>query len=198
MTDNVIPFPSKAKSRLTEAERKQWSGADLEAAERTLLGKKMENYVPEPNSGCWLWLGVIDKHGYGSLRHRKKSLKAHRVAHVVHKGPIPPGLVPDHLCRVRCCVNPAHLELVTPRVNCRRGVSPAGLNAAKTHCKHGHEFTPENTMLRTYRGILARNCRSCMRSNKHERYHKLTPEQRAVYHARNSAVRRAKQCRTAT
>lgn len=71
---------------------------------------------PEPNTGCWLWLGTLSDNGYGIYAHRR----AHRIAFEQMKGGIPPGLDLDHLCRVRCCVNPEHLEPVTRKENCRR------------------------------------------------------------------------------
>lgn len=81
------------------------------------------------------------------------------------RGPIPAGLTLDHLCRVRACVNPAHLEPVTLAENKRRGESPAARKARQTHCMRGHEFTPENTIRRKDRrgrGILTgRECRVC-------------------------------------
>lgn len=78
-----------------------------------------------------------------------------------------PGTHIDHLCRNRRCVNPTHMEVVTPNENWRRGASPVGINARKTHCKHGHEFTPENTKwrMRPHRGTLpTRSCRICLRA----------------------------------
>lgn len=82
---------------------------------------------------------------------------AHRMAYEELVGPIADGLQIDHLCRVRCCVNPAHLEPVTQAENIRRGVSPTAANRRKTHCKHGHEFTTENTRL-VPEGRICRRC----------------------------------------
>ena len=116
-----------------------------------------------PN-GCWLWLGCVDGGGYGDFRVWPVKVKAHRYAYELLVGPIPEGLQLDHLCRVRNCVNPKHLEPVTPKVNTRRGVgaavSRARLNAL-THCKHGHAFDAENTYVHPRTGF--RTCRACRR-----------------------------------
>lgn len=85
--------------------------------------------------------------------------KAHRVAFELIRGCIPNGLVLDHLCRNRGCVNPDHLEPVTFRENIMRGVGYTAQQARKTHCRHGHEFTVENTYV--WRG--GRICRTCRR-----------------------------------
>lgn len=109
--------------------------------------------------GCWLWLGPTDKRGYGRLTRRLygESL-AHRFAYSNTVGSIPGGLPLDHLCRVPACVNPAHLEPVTPAENNRRSLSPSARCARQTHCKRGHEFTPENTRIRPNGH---RECRTC-------------------------------------
>ena len=93
-------------------------------------------YIPEPNSGCFIWLNALSKDGYGSYRHRR----AHRVAYERMFGPIPNDLTIDHLCRVRSCVNPRHLEVVTMGENMLRGVSPAARQARTTHCIRGHPY----------------------------------------------------------
>mgnify|MGYP001609562296 CR=1 FL=1 len=95
--------------------------------------------------GCWVWLDNYNPAGYGGMRRSKSTggeyVFAHRAMYELLIGPIPPGLVIDHLCRNRGCVNPAHLEPVTMRENVLRGVGVAAENAAKTHCDHGHEFS---------------------------------------------------------
>jgi hypothetical protein len=88
--------------------------------------------------GCWLWTGKTDRKGYGLVMLHGRSLRAHRVMYEQRRGPIPPGLTLDHLCRVRSCVSPAHLEAVTNRVNVLRSAGPSAENAQKTHCKRGH------------------------------------------------------------
>lgn len=107
---------------------------------------------------CWLWQGSLDRDGYANNR-------AHRIAYELTFGPIPPGLVIDHLCRARSCANPHHLEAVTNRENVLRGVGITAREAAQTHCKHGHEFTDENTWLDKHGW---RYCRPCMRQRHRE------------------------------
>lgn len=119
-------------------------------------------YIPEPNSGCWIWLGHTCKLGYGRLRYNGKMSQAHAISYNIHVGAIPFGLELDHTCKLRCCVNPDHLEPVTHLENVRRGDSPSALHARQTHCINGHEFTPENTYLWDNR---MRQCRACGRRN---------------------------------
>ena len=106
---------------------------------------------------CWKWQGSSSQ-GYGSFSADGRTVRAHRYAYELTVGPIPHGLVLDHLCRVRSCVNPAHLEPVTNVENVLRGAGWAGTNSRKTHCVHGHEYTPENTV------PIAdgRRCRTCI------------------------------------
>lgn len=107
---------------------------------------------------CWLWTGCIQTRGYGQFRgYQSKHIPAHRFAYEALVGEIPEGLVIDHLCRVRRCVNPAHMEIVTQRENILRGDGVAAHHARKTHCIRGHEFTPENTIRHPH----GRNCRAC-------------------------------------
>lgn len=101
---------------------------------------------------CWLWHRP-DAYGYGAFTIRRGMIvKAHRFAYELFVGPIPDGLDLDHLCRVRHCVNPAHLEPVTRRENALRGVGPTAVNARKSHCIHGHPLTE---------GQGRRICRTC-------------------------------------
>lgn len=133
---------------------------------RTPLQRFMDKWMPVPESGCWLWLDEDSSSGYGRFWDGKQAHQAHRFSYEHFVGPVPEGLQLDHLCRVRCCVNPSHLEPVTARENLLRGEGPPGRNARKSHCLRGHEFTLENT----YRnGTHGRNCRTCAKSNQ-ERY----------------------------
>lgn len=114
---------------------------------------------------CWLWTGAILKAGYAYFRMHGKARLGHRVAYVHHVGPVPEGLELDHLCRVRRCVNPAHLEPVTHSVNVARGILPGivrARSAAVTHCPKGHAYSPDNVYL-DRNGC--RMCRECMRQN---------------------------------
>ncbi len=87
----------------------------------------------------------------------------HKVAYEELVGTVPEGAELDHLCRVRACCNPAHLEPVTHRENVERGGSLTNDNAAKTACSRGHAFTPENTAIQTYPDgrFMRRRCRAC-------------------------------------
>lgn len=123
----------------------------------------MAKVHPNPVTGCWEWQGHVAASGYGTFRiDSGRRGPAHRRGWELLRGPIDPGLQLDHLCRVRHCVNPDHLEPVPPRVNLARSTAWTGPNseAAKTHCVNGHGFTPENTHV-TPAGH--RQCRACHR-----------------------------------
>ncbi|MDB5317106.1 MAG: endonuclease [Rhodospirillales bacterium] len=95
-------------------------------------------------SGCWVWTGRLTRDGYGQMSVRGRTEGAHRLSYRAHHGGIPQGLQIDHLCRNRACLNPAHLRAVTHRVNTMAGFGVGALNAAKTACLRGHQFTGEN------------------------------------------------------
>lgn len=124
---------------------------------------------PDGEDGCWLWTGSTTQAGYGKFKWRGVSFYAHRLTYETFVAPIPAGWVIDHLCRNPPCCNPRHLEAVTPSVNTLR--APVHLwrtNAEKTHCKWGHEFTPENTYnppgrYRVSDGRPRRDCIECRR-----------------------------------
>ena len=119
----------------------------------------------DPNGGCWLWSGAPNSCGYGQLQVSGRPWRAHRYIYEKLVGPIPSGLQLDHLCRVRLCVNPAHLEPVNNRENVLRGVGRTAENARKTHCARGHEYTPENTRYQFHAGRPQRRCIICRREN---------------------------------
>ena len=72
---------------------------------------------------CWIWLGPVNRNGYGYVKRGGRKVMAHRLAYMLKHGPIPAGYVVDHLCRVRQCCNPDHLEAVTVQENTRRGLA---------------------------------------------------------------------------
>lgn len=109
------------------------------------------------SSYCWEWRGSLDSGGYGAVNWNGKKQRTHRVMYALVVGKAAHGLSIDHLCRNRKCVRPSHLEAVTNHVNILRGNSIPAINKRKTHCKYGHEFTPENTINR----IQGRYCRAC-------------------------------------
>lgn len=113
---------------------------------------------PEPNSGCWLWTGALMPSGYAKFHHNRNFGLAHRWAYQHFVGPIDDGLEIDHKCKVRCCVNPDHLEAVDHRENLRRAFG-FGSGQHKTHCVHGHEYTTANTYINP-KG--QRGCRKCI------------------------------------
>lgn len=112
-----------------------------------------------PETGCWIWTGRINDDGYGLIwsTETKKARVAHRVFYEVLKEAIPKETELDHLCRVRNCCNPDHLEAVTHRENFERSTARKGF-LRKTHCIHGHEYSSENTYV-SPKGVRA--CRIC-------------------------------------
>lgn len=111
----------------------------------------------EKTETCWLWKGRLNNKGYGQASLKGRMRLAHRLAWELLRGPIPEGAVLDHLCRVRRCVNPDHLEPVTTRENLLRGEGLAAIHARQEKCAHGHAFTPANT----YQRPEGRYCRAC-------------------------------------
>ena len=120
------------------------------------------------------------KNGYGRIQYKNHPTLAHRFMYEQMVGPIPEGMTLDHLCRNRLCINPAHLDPVVMRTNILRGVGPTAVNAKRTHCKHGHEFTVANTY-RTVDGH--RVCRECARL-KQEEIRRTDPERVRLKHQR--------------
>lgn len=137
--------------------------------------------IPEPNSGCFLWLGALTDVGYGQARLFGRKMGAHRAAYIIAHNGIPEGLDVDRLCRVRCCVNPAHLEAVPHSVNIKRGIGPtlaAARQRAITHCPQGHEYAGENLEV-SEKGY--RTCQTCRRVSWKKYYDtKLGPRRRLL------------------
>lgn len=140
--------------------------------------------VDKNPDGHWYWTGPLtaknagsNSYGYGYQREFIEdglNLGRHRPVHVVvyemYYGTITEGYDVDHLCRVRHCVNPEHLEVVTHRENVLRGEGLAAINSAKTHCIRGHEFAGDNLLESVGKnGHIRRSCRACnkIRMKKH-------------------------------
>jgi len=115
----------------------------------------------QKGNDCWEWTGHHCAKGYGRCWFEGKVRQAHRVSYQMIVGEIPAGMTLDHTCRNRGCVNPAHVEPVTNKVNVLRGNSMPAQNHRKTHCAYGHEFTDENTYIRV--NGAGRECRECRR-----------------------------------
>lgn len=176
---------------------------------------------------CWHRKPTDDRQGYGRFFFEGKHRGVHVASYMMFVGPIPEGFHVDHLCHDpaecslgedcphRACVNPAHLEPKLPRDNVLRGGGPSAIHARKTHCKRGHEFTPENTYLGTDGG---RSCKACWKVRdleKHGPRGKCGDAQRARTHCKNGheytpeniyyttradgvAIRHCKTCRRAS
>lgn len=134
----------------------------------------------DKSSDCWIWKGEDSYNGYGrfAVKHfhnrkenfnRKVRVPAHRFSFLEAGGTIPEGMQIDHLCRNRLCVNPAHLEAVTPKENINRGTVAEALKkrkAAITHCPKGHAYDEENTRMRSDK--FGRECRACNKQHSRE------------------------------
>lgn len=122
------------------------------------------------DDGCWIWTARVNRqrHGYGMLSVKRPNgygtALAHRVSYETYVGPIPPGFHVDHLCRKTICVNPRHLEAVTPLINLRR--SHRDCPRLKTHCVKGHAFIGDNVVTEK-RGQRA--CKTCVRAREKAR-----------------------------
>ncbi len=120
--------------------------------------------IPDSLDGCWLWTAYIYDFGYGLFHATERKTVAHKWSYELMKGPVPDRLELDHLCRVRHCVNPDHLEAVTHLENVRRG--DAGKNMSiKTHCPQGHPYSGDNLRISIRQHGKSRICRTCQRDS---------------------------------
>lgn len=164
-----------------------------------LLSKLQKSDEVFNGTSCWLWTGRLERDGYARTWHKEKNRPAHRVIYELLVAEVPSHLQMDHLCRVRHCCNPRHLEPVTPKENIRRSdLAKRGEHQRrKTHCLHGHEYTESNTHKRKGGG---RTCRQCLSNKAKAKYaggpgsgsvnrnkeqcplgHEYTPENTRVY-----------------
>lgn len=132
-------------------------------------------------AGCWIWRLSLDRDGYGYGCFQKRKWRAHRLSYEAFVGAISDGLQIDHLCRVRNCVNPSHLEQVTCAENVRRG--EAG-SQAKSACKRGHDFSVHGVI----RKSGAKQCRECDRIRSRNWYAANTELARASYARRRDKI----------
>lgn len=110
---------------------------------------------------CVEWQGSVATNGYGRFKLMGRHHQAHRLSYELLVGPIPPGLVIDHLCKNKRCINPEHLEAVTNVENLMRGEGIQARNKRKTHCNHGHPLSGDNLHISATTG--ERICKACRR-----------------------------------
>lgn len=130
---------------------------------RMPIEERLSRY-DEDEYGCWRWNGPINHHGYGRMSQKL----AHRVAYEHWVAPIPEGMQIDHLCRVRSCINPAHMEVVTPKENTHRGLAVLGIIPLR-RCRNGHEFQ-FTTRKSGEREGMAAYCKVCRNERRRQKY----------------------------
>lgn len=158
------------------------------------LADRFARYVQKPaDDGCWIWTGQRNRHGYGVISGGRRGAgmrMAHRLSWTLHVGLLPDGLFVLHRCDNPPCVNPAHLFLGTQAENmhdmARKGRA-SRYNAAKTHCIHGHVFSPENTF---WCADGKRRCRACANERNRRYGPRRVAVARALRHARRAILTR--------
>ena len=154
-----------------------------------------EKIMPEPNSGCWIWLGSVGRNGYAKLNTRGKTTSVvHKLLFERQFGLVPNGYELDHTCRVRCCVNPNHLEIVTHKQNMERSAP-----AQKTHCKYGHLLNIQRKCIACIRRLSRERAFACRAVHLHsklfcKRGHRLIGNNLYIEHTKKGTTKR--RCRT--
>jgi hypothetical protein len=160
--------------------------------EQTPLDRFWKNV--QKTAGCWVWQGAVSPSGYGYFnvveRQAKRNFRVHRWAYRTLVGPIPEGMQLHHTCKNKRCVNPEHLQLVTPRQHIELDEAVlSGINARKTECIHGHPFDEENTYYSLRDGRVVRGCRTCRRdSGTRFRHKRIPPERRRGSYGKRRTV----------
>jgi len=135
---------------------------------------RFENlYEENPETACWEWTACKNEDGYGLFFNGETIVRAHVWGYEYHRDEVPREMELDHLCRSRSCVNPRHLEIVTHKENMFR----ARDKSRRSHCKKGHEFSPENVYVYNIKGRIDRidrRCRTCMKEYQRDYYFKVT------------------------
>jgi hypothetical protein len=135
-------------------------------ADKPLLNDRLwAQSKQDVTTGCQLWTGTLHKDGYGQIKVNRKTRLAHIVSYELAIGLVGDGLELDHLCRVRRCIQPTHIEPVTNLVNIMRGHSPMAVALLTGFCQRGHEFTPENSIIKSSGG--QKQCRACAKMTNH-------------------------------
>lgn len=141
------------------------------------LKQRILSNIKINSNGCWIWQRRVQSNGYGQISvgsrtdGTNKNTTAHRISYITFNGEIADGLQIDHLCKVRVCVNPDHLEAVTAKENVHRSNAKFKQQIKRTHCPKGHEYSEDN--MYTYKtriGGICRNCKTCMKERTKNRY----------------------------
>jgi hypothetical protein len=171
VTDCSEPIFVKMR-RLCRKHYHRWyrTGDPLQAKYDRADGTPLERWWAkvDKTDGCWLWIGGLDRRGYGQFDvttdGKRRNHRAHRWGYEQLVRQLDPAETIDHLCRVHNCVNPEHLDPVLHAENVRRG-DGGKHNATKTHCPQGHPYDEANTY---YLKRGGRSCRACTRKRTRE------------------------------